>query len=77
MEYVTVAVVLLALFAGFMLKGWFDEKRFYKRIASKLSDEFGKVPKREYTADDMVNIKKHFYRDPTESHIDDITADDL
>ena len=77
MEYVTVAVVLLALFAGFMLKGWFDEKRFFKRIASKLSDEFGKVPKREYTADDMVNIKKHFYRDPAESLIDDITADDL
>ena len=77
MEYIIVIVVLLALFAGFMLKGWFDEKRFYKRIAAKLSDEFGKTPKREYTADDMVNIKKHFYRDPADHSIDDITADDL
>ena len=77
MEYVTIAVVLLALFAGFMLKGWFDEKRFFKRIAAKLSQEFGKTPTREYSADDMVNIKKHFYRQPAECSIDDITAEDL
>ncbi len=77
MEYVTIVVVLLALFIGFMLKGWFDEKRFFKRIASKLSDEFGKNPTRQYNVDDIANIKKHFYRDLGATCIDDITAEDL
>ena len=62
MEYIVIIVVCVLLFIGFMTKGYFDDKKYFKKIKEKLSCEYGNAPKREYTADEMINIKKHFLR---------------
>lgn len=77
MEYVTIIVVVIFLLFLMFLKGYFDEKRFYKSLLLKFSKEKGTIPKREYTLDEMDNIKSEFLRYKNEHSIDDITASDL
>jgi len=77
MEYIVIVVVCVLLFAGFMAKGYYDEKKYFRKVKEKLKNEFGNVPNRKYSADEMINIKKHFLRNATADSVDDITASDL
>lgn len=59
------------------MQGYLESKRKVKKLQDKLKSEFGNIPERSYTKDELDSIKKQFYRRCNEHCIDDITASDL
>ena len=69
--------VLIGIFILLFIKGFFDEKRALKRLREKYIAEAGTKPTRQYSLDEIENIKKEFERYKDEHCIDDITAEDI
>ena len=77
MEYLLFFAVLIGIFILLFIKGFFDEKRALKRLREKYIAEAGTKPTRQYSLDEIENIKKEFERYKDEHCIDDITAEDI
>ncbi len=77
MEYLLFFAVLAGIFLLLFIKGYFDEKRALRRLREKYIAEAGTKPTRQYSLDEIENIKKEFERYKDEHCIDDITSEDI
>ena len=75
MEYLVLGIMVVMLLAG---KGFYDKKRYKRRVRRMLSDDFGNVSEEEYTVDKMKSLQSYYRAVKREAYdIDDITWNDL
>lgn len=77
MEYVIFAAVMAGLILLFMLKEFYNYKKFEKQFVQKLYDEYGVLPQREYKPGQLDVISRYFVKHREGFYIDDITWNDL
>ncbi|MCM1136297.1 MAG: hypothetical protein NC400_12075 [Clostridium sp.] len=77
MEYLIFAAAMLILIAVFMLKGFYDYKKSEKRFIQSLYNDYGKLPQKEYKAEQFANISHYFLKHEDGFVVDDITWNDL
>lgn len=77
MEYVIFFAVILVVFAVMFLYGYMDDRKRREQLIKKLRENYGDKPFTNVTDEEMVNIKKMFYRFEDDNSIDDITAGDI
>ncbi len=77
MEYVIFAVVAGSFILLLMIKGHFDYRKETKRFIKSLYEDYGKLPKREYKAEQFANIPHYYEKHKNGFSVDDITWNDL
>lgn len=77
MVYVIVAATILFLILLLYLQQYFSVKKYTLKILDKINASFGQRSVRNYSQDDLANIKKFFEKYKSSDSIDDITANDL
>lgn len=79
MEYIVFILAIFAFIVIVMLKGFLDERKKKNAFILSLWENYGVLPKREeYTAEELEKISKYYKAHISqESHIDDITWNDL
>lgn len=65
-------------FVFLVIKMFYDEKNQKEKLRTKLTNQFGKVPTLEYTAEKFESIKKYYYSKMDDKlDVDDITWNDV
>lgn len=74
MEICIAVIIVLVLL---ILKVWYDEKTYAKKLRSRLLREWGKLDQSEYTPEKLDAISAFYYSHVAQGDIDDITWNDL
>lgn len=77
MVYVVVGLTLVLLLVFLYGYNYVTYKSYLKKVLNKVKQAYGKTSDREYSNDDLDNIKKFFESYKKENSIDDITSNDL
>lgn len=77
MVYVTVGLTLAFLLVFMYGYNYVTYKSYLKNVLSKVSRDYGHISTREYSLDDLENIKAFYEKYKKEDSVDDITANDL
>lgn len=77
MSYIVMGFTILLLFICLMIKGYYDDKKYIKLCVEKANQSFGKKSTREYSKNELANIKHYFEVFKSENSIDEITINDL
>ena len=75
MEYLVIGVAVVLLFAG---KGFYDKKKYKRKVRRILSESFGTVSEQEYTPEKLKSVKSYYEAVKRDKYdIDSITWNDL
>lgn len=77
MEYVIFFAAFFLLAAVLFGKEVWDANRAQKRFVKSLYEDYGKLPKREYSLERFARIDSYFQKHFQDNRIDDITWNDL
>lgn len=75
MEYI---IMIIGIIVFLMIQGKMQEIKRKKALIAKIEEEWGEVPQREYTSEDLLGIRKYYdsIQNPN-TDIDEITYNDL
>lgn len=77
MEYLLLAAVCVCFLAAVFLREAYQAKKREKLFIASLSENYGKVPKKEYSLERYARIDSFYRRHKRDGQVDDITWNDL
>ncbi|MBR1855422.1 MAG: hypothetical protein IJ794_20145 [Lachnospiraceae bacterium] len=77
MAYLFVTAVILLLFGAVVIREMVQQSNRRKAFRQSLYDDFGGLPKRKYTVENVQHIPGYYKRHAVEGQLDDITWNDL
>jgi len=77
MEYLLFSLIIVAVIVLLMLMGWIHERRREQALKKSLAADYGVLPGREYTSEQMKIIARYCMAESHGQGLDDITWHDL
>lgn len=77
MAYLLVTAVIFVLLFAVIVREMVQQSKRRKEFRQSLYDDFGTMPKRKYTVENVQHLQGYYTRHPAEGQLDDITWNDL
>lgn len=77
MEYLLLAIVCVCFLAAVFLREAYQAKKREKLFIASLSENYGKIPKKEYSLERYARMDSFYCRHKRDGQVDDITWNDL
>lgn len=77
MTYLAVIIVLFMLYFGVVFRELIQKSQRRKAFRQSLYDDFGTMPQKKYTVENVQHIPGYYRRHSAEGQLDDITWNDL